>query len=82
MSEEPRNLDDQKPDELARGFDDKGFFMLRIHTDQGMEKIIGTLMTSIDMVKLWYVNKAQEKARANGILKANGMLKGFRDRWR
>lgn len=82
MSENPEQPHRQTREEMARGFDEEGFFNLRIHADQGPEKLIGCLMTSIDIVKMFYVEQHKRQQQANGIVKPNGVLERFRNKWR
>lgn len=78
MSDEEKRK--QQPDELMRGIDAEGFFTVRIHKSQGLEKIIGVLMTSIDMVKAHYIQEHQ-KAEASKIVKPNGLVEPFKNKW-
>lgn len=79
MSEEKK----QQPNELMRGVDSEGFFTIRIHTSQGMEKILGTLVTSIDLVKAYFIEQHEKGKQASLIQpKKNGIMDGFRNKWR
>lgn len=80
MSEENQEPRKQTRDELARGVDSEGFFTVRIHVDHGLEKIIGVLMTSVDMIKAFYIEQHQ-RAQKNGLVKPNSILERFKNKW-
>ena len=79
VSEEPLDQK-QKPEEIRRGFDDEGFFNLRIHASRGPEVIIGWLMMSIDLIKMFYVEQQRKKQEAS-VVKPNNIIERFKNKW-
>lgn len=66
----------EDPKRVAFGFDEKGFFIFKIHQSAGQATILGWLFQCMDIVKVHFANThAQEKSRLS-------RPKGFLNKWR
>ena len=54
-------------EQVAFGFDPEGWMILKVHESQGVLRILGLLEQCKDMVKVHYVQKAEQK-RAGALI--------------
>lgn len=73
--------EEQKP-EYNAGFTDEGFFTCYMHESKGVRELLGFLEQCKDVVKQHYVKKMMEDAKAKGLIRPDGLLNGFRNKWR
>ena len=59
----PEKLNPPQMDEkqVAFGFDPEGWMILKVHESQGVLRLLGLLEQCKDMVKVHYVQKAEQK---------------------
>lgn len=72
---EAQQADAGKPDAPFHGFDDKGYFVVRVHSSFGYIFILGWLLKSADWIKMWVSRQVMEDKESKSIIKPG--FRGF-----
>lgn len=74
--------EEQKKDTFNAGFTEAGFFTCFIHESKGVRELLGFMEQCKDLIKQYYAHKLVEDAKAKGLVRPDGILNGFRNKWR
>jgi len=74
--------EEEKKNTFNAGFTEEGFFTCFIHESKGVRELLGFMDQCKDLIKQYYARKLMEDAKAKGLVRPDGILNGFRNKWR
>lgn len=76
---------EQKQASVILGIDTEGFLNVKVHVSLGKWNLWGVLVDAQNLVLGYFAQlrrrEMQEEAKKSGLVRPDGVLKGFRNKW-